>query len=139
MAEMKTKETKASVTEFLKSITDPQRREDAMAVTAMMEAATKTKPKMWGANLVGFGTQHYRYDSGREGDWFRTGFAPRKDRLTLYLTSGLARHPHLMEKLGKYTMGSACLHIRKLADVDRKVLKQLIAESLKHPLPGAEP
>jgi hypothetical protein len=81
------------------------------------------------------GTQHYKYASGREGDWFRVGFSPRKDRLTVYITSSYAQYPDLMQKLGKYKTGLSCLHIRKLADVDEKVLKELIARSLKKPLP----
>ena len=137
MAELKTKASNASVTAFLKSIADPQRRQDAMAVATMMESITRTKPTMWGTNIVGFGTQHYKYTSGREGDWFRTGFSPRKDSLTLYITSSFDQYPDLMEKLGKYKTGVACLHIKKLSDVDQKVLKQLIARSLKRPLPGA--
>lgn len=136
MAELKTKENSASVPEFLKSIADKQRREDAMAVAAMMEAVTKTKPKMWGASIVGYGTQHYKYESGREGDWFRTGFSPRKDSLTLYITSSFEQYPDLMDKLGKYKTGKACLYIKKLSDVDQKVLRELITRSLKMPLPG---
>jgi hypothetical protein len=135
MAELKTRAGDASVPRFLGSITDPQRRADALAVSRMMAAATKTKPKMWGGNIVGFGTQHYKYASGREGDWFRVGFSPRKDRLTVYITSSYAQYPDLMRKLGKYKTGVACLHIRKLADVDRKVLEELIARSLDNPLP----
>jgi hypothetical protein len=135
MAELKTKKTNASVNAFLNAISDERRREDAKTVAKMMAAATKTKPKMWGTNIVGFGTQHYKYASGREGDWFRTGFAPRKDRLTVYITSSFQQYPDLMKKLGKYKTGLACLHIRKLSDVDQKVLKQLIVRSLKRPLP----
>jgi len=137
MAELKTKENDASVSAFIDSIADAQRREDARTVAAMMKAATRSVPRMWGTSIVGFGAQHYRYASGREGDWFRAGFSPRKDSLTLYITSGLERHRDLMGRLGKYKTGKACLYIRKLADVDQKVLKQLITESLKHPLPGA--
>jgi hypothetical protein len=136
MAELKTKENTASVSAFLKSIPDEQRREDAMAVAEMMQAVTKTKPKMWGTSIVGYGSQHYKYESGREGDWFRTGFSPRKDSLTVYITSGFEQYPDLMEKLGKYKTGKSCLYIRKLSDVDQKVLKQLITRSLKAPLPG---
>ena len=136
MAEMKTRETAASVSAFLKSIADPQRRDDAMAVAAMMEDATTTKPKMWGTGIVGFGTQHYKYASGREGDWFRIGFAPRKDRLTIYITSSYEQYPDLMARLGKFKTGVSCLHIRKLADVDQEVLKQLIARSLTSPFGG---
>ena len=137
MAELKTKATNASVSAFLASIPDERRRADAMAVAAMMEAATKTKPKMWGASIVGYGTQHYKYESGREGDWFRAGFSPRNDRLTIYITSSFQQYPDLMEKLGKYKTGVACLHIKKLSDVDQTVLKQLITRSLKNPLPGS--
>jgi hypothetical protein len=135
MAELKTKRTNASVSTFLEAISDEQRRADAMAISKMMAALTKTKPKMWGPSIVGFGTQHYKYASGREGDWFRVGFSPRKDRLTVYITSSYAQYPDLMQKLGKYKTGLSCLHIRKLADVDEKVLKELIARSLKKPLP----
>ena len=137
MAELKTKESTASVSAFLKSISDKQRRQDATAVAAMMESLTRTKPKMWGTSIVGYGTQHYKYASGREGEWFRTGFSPRKDSLTVYITSGFEQYPDLMEKLGKYKTGKSCLYIRKLSDVDQKVLKQLISRSLKSPLPGA--
>jgi hypothetical protein len=135
MAELKTKETNASVAAFLDSIPDEQRRADAKAIAKMMETATKTKAKLWGSNIVGFGTQHYKYASGREGDWFRTGFSPRKDRLTVYITSSFEQYPDLMQKLGKYKTGVACLHIKKLTDVDVKVLNELIRRSLKHPLP----
>jgi hypothetical protein len=135
MAELKTKETNASVAAFLDSIPDEQRRTDAKAIAKMMKTATKTKAKLWGSNIVGFGTQHYKYASGREGDWFRTGFSPRKDRLTVYITSSFEQYPDLMQKLGKYKTGVACLHIKKLIDVDVKVLNELITRSLKHPLP----
>jgi hypothetical protein len=137
MAELKTRENDASVAAFLDSITDRQRRQDAITVADMMKAVTKTEPKMWGTSIVGYGTQHYKYASGREGDWFRTGFSPRKDSLTLYITSSFEQYPDLMEKLGKYKTGKACLYIKKLADVDQRVLKRLIARSLKAPLPGA--
>lgn len=137
MAEMKTKENKVSVAAFLGAIEDPERRADAIAVAAMMKTVTKAEARMWGSSIVGYGSQHYRYASGREGNWFRTGFSPRKDVLTLYITSSFEQYPDLMKKLGKYTTGKSCLHIRKLADVDQKVLKALIARSLKSPLPGA--
>ena len=137
MAELKTKENKASVSAFLKAIPDKQRRDDALAVADMMTGLTKATPKMWGTSIVGYGSQHYKYASGREGDWFRTGFSPKKDALTLYITSSFEQYPDLMAKLGKYTTGKSCLHIKRLSDVDMKVLKQLIARSLKAPLPGA--
>ncbi|MEX1128181.1 MAG: DUF1801 domain-containing protein [Vicinamibacterales bacterium] len=137
MAELKTKETTASVSAFLNAIPDKQRRADARAVADMMKGVTKATPKMWGTSIVGYGSQHYRYASGREGDWFRTGFSLKKDALTLYITSSFERYPDLMAKLGKYRTGKSCLHIKRLTDVDMKVLKQLIARSLKRPLPGA--
>jgi len=138
MAELKTKENKASVPAFLAGIPDAQRRDDALAVAAMMKAATKAEPRMWGTAIVGYGSQHYKYASGREGDWFRIGFSPRKDALTVYITSSFAQYPELMAKLGKYKTGTSCLHIKRLADVDAKVLKQLITRSLRAPLPGAK-
>ncbi len=137
MAELKRKEYKASVAAFLAAIPDPQRRDDALAVAAMRKAATKKEPRMWGASIVGYGAQHYKYASGREGDWFKVGFSPRKDALTVYVTTSFEQYPALMVKLGKYKTGKSCLHIKRLTDVDTKVLKQLIASSLEAPLPGA--
>lgn len=138
MAELKTKESDASVSAFLASIEDEQRRKDAEAIAAIMASVTRLPPKMWGASIVGYGSQRYKYPTGREGDWFRTGFSPRKGSLTVYINSGFARHPELMAKLGTYTTGVSCLYIKRLADVDQKVLRQLVAQSLKTPLPGAE-
>ena len=131
MAELKTKATSASVGAFLKKVPDPQRREDAIAVTDLMRKVTKQEPKMWGTSIVGFGSYHYKYASGREGDWFAMGVAPRKDALTVYICSGFRKYPELMEKLGKYKAGQSCLYIKKLADVDQSVLKQLMSRALK--------
>jgi hypothetical protein len=139
MAELKTRKNSASVSAFLAAIADDQRRTDAKAVAAMMASVTKQRPKMWGTSIVGYGSQRYKYASGREGDWFRTGFSPRKGSLTLYILSGFDRHPDLMAKLGKYTTSVSCLHVKRLDDVDQKILKQLIARSVKTPLPGAGP
>ena len=130
----KTVQTKASVAGFLKGITDTQRREDCAEVAAMMQAATKEKPAMWGTSIVGFSNQHYKYASGREGDWFRAGFSPRKDSLTLYLTGGFRQHGDLLAKLGKYKASVGCLYVKRLDDVDRSVLKKLIARSVKSPM-----
>ena len=131
-AQNKTQQTKASVAGFLKSVADPQRRDDCKTVVAMMEAATKAKAAMWGTSIVGFGTHHYKSASGREGDWFAVGFSPRKDNLTLYLIGGFRKHADLLDKLGKYkASGGGCLYIKRLDDVDQKVLKQLIARSVK--------
>ena len=135
MAELKTKATSASVSAFLKKIPDPQRREDTVAVADMMRKVTKKEPKMWGTSIVGFGSYHYKYASGREGDWFAMGVSPRKDALTLYICAGFHRYPDLMEKLGKYKSGQSCLYLKKLSDVDPSVLKQLMSRALKDGLP----
>ena len=131
MAELKTKASNASVSAFLKRIDDPQRRQDAVAVTDMMRKVTRQEPKMWGTSIVGFGSYHYKYASGREGDWFAMGVSPRKDALTVYVCAGFHRYPDLMEKLGKYKTGQSCLYIKKLSDVDPAVLKQLMSRALK--------
>lgn len=130
-ATIKTVQNKASVPAFLQSVDDPQRRKDAEAVAAMMTAVTKEKPAMWGTSIVGFGKERYKYASGREGDWFTVGFSPRKDNITLYLIGGFRKHTDLMEKLGKVKMGGGCLYVKRLADIDQKVLKQLIVRSVK--------
>lgn len=135
MAELKTKETKASVGGFLKQIPDAARRKDAGKILAMMKSVTK-EPRMWGSSIIGFGRLHYRYASGREGDWFKAGFSPRKDSFTLYLCGGFEPHADLMAKLGKYKTGVGCLYVKKLDDVDDKVLRQLVARSMKMK-PGA--
>jgi len=132
MAELKTKLKKASVDKFLDSIKDEKKRQDSFKIIKMMELLTKEEPRMWGSSIIGFGTYHYKYESGREGDWFLTGFSPRKQSLTLYIMSGFKRYDELMKKLGKYKTGSSCLYINKLEDVDIKVLKELISDSVKY-------
>lgn len=132
MAENKTKPTKKSVTAFIKDIEDEQMRRDARKVAAMMREATGTRAKMWGASIVGFGEYHYKYDSGREGDFMITGFSPRKQALTLYVIPGFRHFEALMGKLGKYKTGKSCLYIRRLSDVDEQVLKRLITASVKY-------
>ena len=129
---MKTTPNNRSVDAFLKTIADEKRREDCRTVAKVMKQVTKAKPKMWGDSIVGFGSYHYCYDSGREGDWFLTGFSPRKQALTLYIMSGFKRYETLMRKLGKHKTGKSCLYIKTLADIDLKVLKELIEESVKH-------
>lgn len=132
MAGNKTKENDASVEAFLKSVKEPARREDCYAVAKMMAEATGSPARMWGKSMVGFGSYHYVYESGREGDWFIAGFSPRKNDLTLYIMSGFAGHDELMAKLGKYKTGKSCLYIKRLDDVDLKVLKRLIKASVAH-------
>ena len=131
MAELKTKPTEASVKEFLNQIPDKERRDDCFAIAKMMEEATGAKPKMWGPSIVGFGSFHYKYDSGREGDWLLTGFSPRKNDLTLYLMMGFEQHGELMQQLGKYKTSKSCLYIKRLSDVHAPTLKKLIKASLK--------
>ena len=132
MAENKTKATAASVTAFINSIDDKQKRADARNVAAMMRKATGKRAKMWGPSIVGYGTYHYKYASGREGDFLMTGFSPRKQALTVYVIPGFAHFEALMNKLGKYTTGKSCLYIRRLSDIDEKVLEKLINRSVKH-------
>ena len=132
MAELKTKQTDRSVAKFLDSIDDEQKRKDCKTVARIMRQVTKAKPKMWGSSMVGFGSYHFKYASGREGDWFQTGFAPRKRDLTLYIMSGFSKHEALMRKLGKHKTGKSCLYVKKLEDVDISVLTDLIQQSVKH-------
>ncbi|MDH3496741.1 MAG: DUF1801 domain-containing protein [Gemmatimonadota bacterium] len=132
MATLKTTPTTASVTAFLDALKDETRRKDCRTLVRMMKQATKAQPKMWGPSIVGFGTYHYRYDSGREGDWFLTGFSPRKQALTLYIMAGFSRYDALLEKLGTHKTGRSCLYVKKLADVDLAVLQRLIDQSVAH-------
>ena len=129
--ELKTKLNDASVTDFLNSVEDEQKRKDSLEIMKMMKQVTKAEPKMWGTSIVGFGSYHYKGASGREGDWMLIGFSPRKQNLTLYIMPGFERYPELMKKLGKHTIGKSCLYIRRLSDVDTNVLKELMAESVK--------
>jgi len=133
MAELKTKLTNASVDKFLKGVKDEQTRADCYQIIAMMNKATKAEPKMWGTSIIGFGNIHLKYESGRELDWFPIGFSPRKQNITLYLTGGLEQK-ELLDKLGKYSTGKGCLYIKKLSDVDIKVLNKLITTSVKNML-----
>ncbi len=131
MAELKTKPTDESVKDFLNRIPDPERRQDCFAIAKMMEEITGDKPKMWGPSIVGFGTYHYKYESGREGDWLVTGFSPRKKDLTLYMMMGFEKHDELMKQLGKYGTGKSCLYIKRLSDIHLPTLKKLIKASVK--------
>ena len=132
MDELKTKPTTTSVSDFLDSVEDDERRQDCLTVAKIMRKATGANPRMWGPSIVGFGDHHYKYESGREGDWFLTGFSPRKRELTLYIMPGVERYPDLMAKLGKYKTGKSCLYIKRLADVDLKVLQTLVETSVRH-------
>jgi Domain of unknown function (DU1801) len=132
MAELKTKVNEASVEDFLSEIPDEQKRREALKVLELMQDTTKQPPKMWGDSIIGFGTYHYKYKSGREGEWFLTGFSPRKQDLTLYINGGFEQHDELMQQLGKYKVSQgACLYVKKLEDIKLPVLKKLIKASIK--------
>jgi hypothetical protein len=129
MAELKTQKNDDSVDDFIAGIADNRKREDAKALLVMMERVTGEKPHMWGPSIIGFGDQHYKYGSGRQGDWFRIGFSPRKQNLTLYVTDYIPTDDPLFAKLGKYTTGKACIYIKRLEDVDTGILEKLVKRS----------
>jgi len=129
VAELKTKRNDGDVEAFLNSVEHDKRREDSFVVLDLMRRVTGLEPEMWGGSIVGFGSYHYKYASGREGDWFKAGFAPRKQALTLYMMAGTSKNQDLYGKLGKYTTGKGCLYIKKLEDIDLGVLEQLVAAS----------
>ena len=130
-AELKTKVNKASVEGFLNKVKDEAIRKDCLEILKMMKQVTKEEPMMWGASIVGFGSYHYKSKSGREGDWMLTGFSPRKQNLTLYLMGGFDEQKDLLKKLGKHKTSVGCLYIKRLDDVDKKVLKTLVTASVK--------
>lgn len=130
MAENKTKATRASVDEYLAAIKEEARRKDCEALTRLMAHATKDKPVMWGPSIVGFGSYHYVYDSGREGDSCLTGFSSRKGDISVYLAGHFPEREELLAGLGKHKVAKACLYIRKMADIDTKVLEKLVIASV---------
>ena len=130
MAENKTQATEASVEDYLAAIEDDCRRKDCEDLSKLMAKATKHKPQMWGASIVGFGSYHYKYESGSEGDSCLTGFWSRKGDISVYILARFPDHDELLAKLGKHKTAKACLYIRKLSDVDLKVLEQLIIGSV---------
>ena len=132
MAEAKTKPTRSSVRKFLESVDNEKRRADCFTVLEIMKQITGEEPKMWGPSIVGFGSYHFKYASGREGDWPLAGFSPRKQALTLYIMAGFSQYDDLMAKLGKHTTGVSCLYIKSLDDVHLPTLKRLIRESVKY-------
>lgn len=132
LVEIKTKQTTASVDDYINSVKDEQKRKDSFKILEMMKKATGERPKMWGGSIIGFGIKRYKSpNTGREVDWLRIGFSPRKANLSLYLTMNVKEHEALLKKLGKHKTGVGCLYINKLEDVDLKVLKKLIDASLK--------
>jgi hypothetical protein len=134
--EPKTRETDASVEDFLNSVDNMERREDGLRVLEMFKRITKKEPKMWGPAIVGFGNTIVKYSDGRELDWLATGFSPRKQNLTLYVTTGTDEQKKLLEKLGKHSTSVSCLYIKRLSDVDTKVLEKVIENAYKHIVKG---
>lgn len=130
-AELKTKQTNVSVGDFIDTIESETVRDDCRKIIELMRKATNAEPKMWGANIIGFGERLLKYESGRELDWMQIGFSPKKQNITLYLTSGTGWHQNLLDKLGKHKTGKGCLYIKKLSDLDESVLEQIIQESVE--------
>jgi hypothetical protein len=130
MVDNKTKPTKVSVAGFINALTDPAKRADAKALVKLMQSAAGEKPKMWGPSIIGFGSHHYKYESGREGDMPLIGFSPRKAATVLYGMNASSDSKALLAKLGKYTTGKGCLYIKKLADVDQDVLKTIASKAV---------
>mgnify|MGYP001557752280 FL=1 len=126
----KTVETDASVEEFINAVDNEQKRQDSWELLAMMEKVTNSPAKMWGSSLVGFGQYHYKYESGREGDFFITGFSPRKSALTVYIMPGFDGYEEQLSKLGPYKTGKSCLYLKKLDAIDRKVLEDIVTDSV---------
>ncbi len=139
MAELKTKVSDASVTDYLNAIEKEQVRQDCYVILELMQDATKAKPKMWGDSIVGFGAYHYVYASGREGDWPIIGFSPRKQNITLYIMAGFEQYQELLAGLGKHTTAKSCLYIKRLSDIDLPTLKKLIQASVDHMLATTKP
>jgi hypothetical protein len=131
MAELKTKKNVGDVEAFLATVKNDTVRRDAHTMVSMMSAATRAKPALWGTNIIGFGSYHYVYASGREGDWFQIGFAPRAKNLTLYLMGGLKANAPLLKKLGKHKAAGSCLHIQDLEDIHIPTLKLLLKGSVQ--------
>jgi hypothetical protein len=133
LAVLKTKENDASVEAFLKTVNDEGKRKDAMEILSMMKKITGEKPKMWGSGIIGFG--NYIYESpktGRSGEWFITGFSPRKQNMTIYIMPGFAAYGDLLKKLGKHKTGGGCLYFNTLADIDTGILKELVSHSFTY-------
>lgn len=132
MAELKTKPNKQSVKAFVDAVEDLQKRKDCRSIIKLMRKLTGEKPKMWGDSIVGFGTYHYKYKSGHEGDWMLTGFSPRKQNLTIYIMSGFSNYHDLLSNLGKHKTSKSCLYVKRLGDIDTNILSELITRSVKY-------
>lgn len=131
MAELKTKKNDASVQQYLDAIDDSQRKSDCLKIHKLMQNVSGYEGSMWGDSMVGYGSYHYKYESGCEGDWFLVGFANRKKSISIYIMSGFSRYDDLLANLGKHKTGKSCLYINKLDDIDEEILKELIESSIK--------
>jgi hypothetical protein len=132
MAELKTIPNEKSVTRFINSIDDDKKRQDCWKLFQIMQEASGETARMWGDSIVGYGSYHYKYASGREGEWFLTGFSPRKKDLTLYIMAGFEHYAQLLQGLGKHKTGKSCLYIKRIEDIDLGVLKELVERSVTH-------
>ena len=132
MSRLKTKPTEIKVEDFLNAVDNEKKRQDSYTIIKIMKEITKQEPYMWGPSIIGFGTYHYKYDSGHEGDAPVAGFSPRKDAFSIYIMAGFTGYQELMDKLGKYKMGKACLYVKKLEDIDIEILKELIKKSVEY-------
>ncbi|NMP17939.1 DUF1801 domain-containing protein [Thalassotalea sp. Y01] len=132
MSENKTQANQLDVTQFLASVEPENKRQDSLKLLALFEQITEKKPVMWGTSIIGFGQYHYKYESGREGDFMITGFSPRKQNISLYIMPGFSQLETLLAKLGKHKTGKSCLYINKLADVNEEVLSQIIRLGFEH-------
>lgn len=130
MAKNKTKATERSVTEFINSVDSEQKRNDSFELVKLFERLTGEKAVMWGSSIIGFGTYHYKYESGREGDFMQIGFSPRKAKFSLYIMSGFSKFDHYLENLGKFKTGKSCLYVNKIADIDMEILEEMAKDSI---------
>jgi hypothetical protein len=132
MAELKTQRNDQNVADFLNTVQDERKRVDSFSVLELMRDVTGSEPEMWGDSIIGFGSYHYKYASGRDAEWFLTGFSPRVQSLTLYIMSGFDEYNELLGKLGVHSTGKSCLYIKRLEDVDLDVLRELVSKSVEH-------
>ena len=132
MAKNKTTETSVSVDDFISAVKDETKRKDSFALIQLIKKQTNLEPKMWGSSIVGFGSYHYKYDSGREGDSPNIAFSPRASSISIYLSGSFQDREILLEKLGNHKTDKGCLHIKTLADIDKDILKKMIANHIKH-------
>ena len=132
MAELKTQRNDKNVEDFLNTVSDEKKRTDSFTILELMEDVTGSEAEMWGDSIIGFGSYYYKYASGRNAEWFLTGFSPRKQNLTLYIMSGFDEYDELLQKLGKHSTGKSCLYVKRLEDVDQDVLRDLVSKSVEH-------